>query len=120
MPGMCVCDVAFLTRRFGSGLLGMLSRVSLNSRITVSTPSRAQYQSWSQRGTGDCGVTPAAPLEARRIQNELNRLHALSLALATIQKVLQRHQVAPVVQQHRNKKRIFPVMPVPFQGIGSK
>jgi len=53
-------------------------------------------------------------LGARRIQNELKRLHHLSLALATIHKTLQRHRVKPVVRKRRKKDYIR--YPRPFPG----
>lgn len=52
-------------------------------------------------------------LGARRIQNELKRLHHLSLALATIQKVLQRHRVEPVVKKRRKKDFLRYARPLP-------
>ena len=42
-------------------------------------------------------------LGARRIQSELRRLHAISLSLATIHKVLRRNHVKPL-KKYRNKK----------------
>lgn len=52
-------------------------------------------------------------LGARWIQNEFKRLHNHSLALATIQKVLQRHQVAPVVKKRRKKDFLRYARPLP-------
>lgn len=43
-------------------------------------------------------------LGARRIQNELQRLHSCSLLLATIHKILSRHQVKPLKLPRRKKR----------------
>lgn len=43
-------------------------------------------------------------LGARGIQHELIRLHNYNLSLATIHKVLQSHQVAPLHRLRRDKK----------------
>lgn len=53
----------------------------------------------------------ACHLGARRIQHELKRLYDCDLGLATIQKVLQKHQVAPLrrisqKQQHRYQRPV--------------
>ncbi len=42
-------------------------------------------------------------LGARRIQSELRRLHEISLSVASIHKVLCRHQAKPLVSYHRKK-----------------
>lgn len=50
---------------------------------------------------------------ARRIQSELKRLHAISLAVATIHKVLCQNKVKPVVKFRRNADFIRYERPVP-------
>jgi len=52
-------------------------------------------------------------LGARRIQSELQRIHNISLALATIHKVLQRHHVKPVKKFRRKKDYIRYERPIP-------
>ncbi|GAB7194516.1 hypothetical protein OS31_41510 [Dickeya oryzae] len=52
-------------------------------------------------------------LGARRIQSELKRLRSLSLAIATIHKILCQHQVNPVVKFRRKADFIRYERPVP-------
>ena len=52
-------------------------------------------------------------LGARRIQSELRRQNDLSLGLATIHKVLQKHQVKPVRKYRRKKDFIRYERPIP-------
>ncbi|EAN8971209.1 helix-turn-helix domain containing protein, partial [Salmonella enterica subsp. enterica] len=52
-------------------------------------------------------------LGARRIQSELKRLHSISLAMATIHKVLCQNQVKPVVKFRRKADFIRYERPVP-------
>ncbi len=52
-------------------------------------------------------------LGARRIQSELLRLHAISLAIATIHKVLKRNNVTPVMKFRRKKDYIRYERPIP-------
>ena len=52
-------------------------------------------------------------LGERRIQNELKRLHEVSLSLATINKVLKRNQVKPVKKFRRKKDFIRYERPIP-------
>ena len=52
-------------------------------------------------------------LGARRIQSELLRQHSISLALATIHKVLQKHHVKPVRKYRRKKDYIRYQRPIP-------
>tara|TARA_R110001606_G_C15362447_1_gene648669 strand:+ start:1713 stop:2198 length:486 start_codon:yes stop_codon:yes gene_type:complete len=52
-------------------------------------------------------------LGARRLQSELSRLHDVSLALATIHKILKKHQVKPVQIYRRKKDFIRYDRPVP-------
>ena len=52
------------------------------------------------------GLRNKRNLGARRIQNELNREHSLSLSLATIHKVLTKHNVKPI-KRPRKKKSEF-------------
>jgi transposase InsO family protein len=52
-------------------------------------------------------------LGARRIQNELKRLHNCDLGLATIQKVLQQHQVSPLKRKRRQQRYRRYQRPVP-------
>jgi transposase len=52
-------------------------------------------------------------LGARRIQSELRRQNHLSLGLATIHKVLQKHQVKPVRKYRREKDFIRSERPTP-------
>ena len=62
--------------------------------------------------TGTCEVALILELRsqrnlgARRIQSELKRLHSISLAIATIHKVLCQNQVKPVVKFRRK----FPLL----------
>jgi len=49
-------------------------------------------------------------LGARRIQHELVRLHDSPLGLATIQKILQKHDVAPLKRKRSAIKDRFPVI----------
>ena len=52
-------------------------------------------------------------LGARRIQNELSRLHSLSFSLATIHKVLTRNVVNPLKRTHRKKRYKRYQRPIP-------
>jgi transposase InsO family protein len=52
-------------------------------------------------------------LGARRLQSELLRLHNISLALATIHKVLTKHQVKPVITYRKKSDFIRYERPVP-------
>lgn len=52
-------------------------------------------------------------LGARRIQSELQRLHSVSLSLATIQKVLQKHEVQPLVEPRWRKRPKRYSRPIP-------
>jgi transposase InsO family protein len=52
-------------------------------------------------------------LGARRIQGELRREHQFNLSLATIHKVLLRHQVKPLVKLRRKKTRRGYARPIP-------
>lgn len=52
-------------------------------------------------------------LGARRIQSELQRLYAISLALATIHKVLKRHHVKPIKKYRKKKDYIRYERPIP-------
>lgn len=52
-------------------------------------------------------------LGARRIQSELRRLHGCSLSLATIHKILSRHQVKPLALPRRKKKYKKYSRPIP-------
>jgi len=52
-------------------------------------------------------------LGARRIQNELKRLYHCELGLATIQKVLQQHNVPPLKRQRRKQRYRRYERPVP-------
>lgn len=69
--------------------------------------------------TGTCEVALILELRsqrnlgARRIQSELKRLHSISLAMATIHKVLCQHQVKPVVKFRRKADFIRYERPVP-------
>lgn len=52
-------------------------------------------------------------LGARRIQSELQRLHAVSLSLATIHKTLRRNHVKPIKKYRRKKDYIRYERPIP-------
>ena len=52
-------------------------------------------------------------LGARRIQSELRRLHAISLSLATIHKVLQRNHVKPIKKYRKKQDYVRYERPVP-------
>ena len=52
-------------------------------------------------------------LGARRIQSELQRLHAVSLSLATIHKILQRNHVKPIKKYRKKKDYIRYERPIP-------
>jgi transposase InsO family protein len=52
-------------------------------------------------------------LGARRIQSELLRQHELSLGLATIHKVLKRHEVKPLIKQRKKSDFIRYTRPLP-------
>ena len=56
-------------------------------------------------------------LGARRIQNELKRLHSISLTMATIHKVLCQNQVKPVVKFRRKADFIRYECPVPSDRV---
>lgn len=56
-------------------------------------------------------------LGARRIQSELQRLHTISLALATIHKVLLRHNVKPIKKYRKKKDYIRYERPIPGDRI---
>lgn len=56
-------------------------------------------------------------LGERRIQSELQRLHALSLSLATINKVLLRNHVKPIKKYRRKKDYIRYERPIPGDRI---
>ena len=52
-------------------------------------------------------------LGARRIQNELKRQYQLSLSLATIHKILKKHNVKPLRRPKRKKKILWYCRPIP-------
>ena len=52
-------------------------------------------------------------LGARRLQTELIRIHNISLSLATIHKVLKRHQVKPIIKFRRKADYIRYSRPLP-------
>jgi transposase InsO family protein len=56
-------------------------------------------------------------LGARRIQNELQRLHDLRLSLATIHKILTRHQVKPLVHLRRKTEYKRYQRPIPGERV---
>jgi transposase InsO family protein len=59
----------------------------------------------------------ARNLGARRIQSELQRLHAISLSLATIHKVLQRNHVEPLKKYRKKKDYVRYERPIPGDRI---
>ena len=56
-------------------------------------------------------------LGARRLQTELQRLHNLSFSLATIHKVLKRHQVKPLIRIRKKSDYIRYERPIPGDRI---
>lgn len=56
-------------------------------------------------------------LGARRIQSELKRLHEISLSIASIHKVLCRHQAKPLVKYRRKKDFIRYQRPIPGERV---
>lgn len=62
-------------------------------------------------------MSPGSHLGARRIQSELKRLHSISLAIATIHKVLCQNQVKPVVKFRRKADFIRYERPVPGERV---
>jgi transposase InsO family protein len=81
------------------GLAGLLSR----SRRPGSSPACkvfAEQENWILT------LRTRRKLGARRIQSELRRLHGFHLGLATIHKVLTRHQVKPLVRSRRRRPSV--------------
>ncbi len=56
-------------------------------------------------------------LGARRIQSELKRLHEFSLSLATVHKVLQKHDVEPVKKYRRKTDYRRYACTIPGKGV---
>ena len=56
-------------------------------------------------------------LGARRIQSELRRLHEISLSLATVHKVLQKHGVKPVKKCRRKTDYLRYACPIPGERV---
>ena len=56
-------------------------------------------------------------LGARRIQSELKRLHEISLSLATVHKVLQKHAVEPVKKYRRKTDYLLYACPIPGERV---
>ena len=56
-------------------------------------------------------------LGARRIQSELRRLHEISLSLATVHKVLQKHDVKPVKKYRRKTDYLRYACPTPGERV---
>jgi transposase InsO family protein len=87
----------WLSRYKADGLKGLASR----SRKPLRSPATkvfAKQEAWI------LSFRRERKLGARRIQNELLRLHQLSLSLATIHKVLDRHDVGPLRRHRRIRK----------------
>jgi transposase InsO family protein len=86
----------WVTRYKHDGIAGLASR----SRKPETSPGRKVFEreeAWilelRKRSPG-----------ARRIQSELKRLHGCSLSLATIHKILSRHQIKPLKLPRRKKR----------------
>ncbi|MBN2561171.1 MAG: helix-turn-helix domain containing protein [Phycisphaerae bacterium] len=83
-------------RRFESeGLEGLSSR-SRRPKHSPAAKITPEIESWI------LALRLKRKLGARRIQNELQRLHECSLSLATIHKILKRHDVKPLRRKRRS------------------
>jgi transposase InsO family protein len=74
------------------------------SRRPLQSPNRKVFQQDEQR---ILALRQTRHLGARRIQHELKRLYDVQLGLATIQKVLQQHQVPPLRRPQRKEHKRY-------------
>ena len=93
-------------RYFDAGIIGLESQ------------SRRPHHSPNQKITPDIeslilDLRSNRNLGARRIQSELKRLHNISLALASIHKVLDKNKVKPIKKFRRKKDFIRYERPIP-------
>jgi transposase InsO family protein len=90
----------WLSRYKKDGVNGLISQ----SRRPKHSPNRKVNQKEEEILVS---IRKVRNLGARRLKNELLRLHNLSLSLDTIHKVLKRNQVKPLIRQskHSGKKR---------------
>ncbi|EPF3864902.1 DDE-type integrase/transposase/recombinase, partial [Escherichia coli] len=114
-------DAGFVCRRCGISrptLRKWWRRYLAQGIAGLESHSRRPKRSPSTK-TGTCEVALILELRsqrnlgARRIQSELKRLHSISLAMATIHKVLCQNQVKPVVKLRRKADFIRYERPVP-------
>lgn len=96
----------WLNRYKESGLDG-LQDVSKRPHTSPSAKINPQIEEWI------LSLRKERKLGARRIQNELLREHSVQLSLASIHKVLTRHDVKPIVFQRKKKDFIRYQRPIP-------
>lgn len=98
------------TRYQAQGLAGLMSQ-SRRPHISPATKIGADHEKliWELRRTRNLG--------SRRIQSELKRLHDISLAVASIHKVLCRHQVKPLVKYRRKADFTHYQRPIPGERV---
>ncbi len=113
MRDLYAVAVAFLGPHCVNGGADIWLRASLVWKATAVAPSVHHQRKRHLRSRSDSGVTFSAKSGARRIQSELKRLHSISLAIATIHKVLCQNQVKPVVKFRRKADFIRYERPVP-------
>ncbi len=92
------------------GIDGLRSR----SRAPKSSPARKALASEREK---ILTLRSKRKIGARRIQNELDRLHGIHLGLATIHKVLSRSEVAPLKRRRREKSWKRYSRPVPGERV---
>lgn len=115
------CDAGFVCRRCGISrptLRKWWRRYLAQGIAGLESHSRRPKHSPSTKtGAGEVALIlelrSLRNLGARRIQSELKRLHAISLAVATIHKVLCQNKVKPVVKFRRKADFIRYERPVP-------
>jgi transposase InsO family protein len=118
-------DAGLVCRRCG------ISRPTLRKwvrRYEESGEAGLASQSRRPKSSPNCKISPEIEgwiadirrtqnLGARRIQNELVRLHQCSLSLASIHKVLKKHQAPPLLQTRRERKPKRYQRPIPGDRI---
>ncbi len=97
--------------RFEENGLEGLSSQSRKPKRSPATKVNAEIESWI------LALRLKRKLGARRIQNELQRLHDCPLSLATIHKVLSRHKVKPLKRRRRKKEYRRYSRPIPGDRI---
>jgi len=109
-----VADVVSQDPPYASGLVDMLRKVLKGCQTKADALTALQTQrSASKEEQWILSLRKTRKLGARRIQNELFRLHDCSLALATIHKVLVRNDVKPFKKRKKKSEYIRYQRPIP-------